>query len=65
VQILPRVRGVVLKQDTIPGWCIHTKAKYRQFAKAQEQLGETVRKEGPLDEKTSHLIQLASTGNHM
>jgi 4-carboxymuconolactone decarboxylase len=60
VYILPRVKGVVMKQDAIPGWYTHTKEKYPQFAKALEQLGETVRKEGPLDEKTSHLIQLAA-----
>jgi 4-carboxymuconolactone decarboxylase len=49
-----------MKHHTMPGWYTHTKEKYPQFAKALEQLGETVRKEGPLDDKTSHLIQLAA-----
>src|SRR5512139_4282443 len=49
-----------MKHDNMPGWYLHTKEKYPQFAKALENLGETVRKEGPLDEKTSHLIQLAA-----
>jgi 4-carboxymuconolactone decarboxylase len=49
-----------MKHDRMPGWYLHTKEKYPQFAKALENLGETVRKEGPLDEKTSHLIQLAA-----
>ena len=49
-----------MKHDKIPEWYAHTTEKYPQFAKALENLGETVRKEGPLDEKTSHLIQLAA-----
>jgi 4-carboxymuconolactone decarboxylase len=49
-----------MKHDKIPGWYLHTKEKYPEFAKALENLGETVRREGPLDEKTSHLIQLAA-----
>jgi 4-carboxymuconolactone decarboxylase len=34
--------------------------KSRQIHDCLEQLGEVVRREGPLDEKTSHLIQLAA-----
>ena len=34
--------------------------QYREYFEALENLGETVRKQGPLDEKTSHLIQLAA-----
>src|SRR5512139_1322374 len=49
-----------MKHDNMPGWYLHTKEKYPQFAKALENLGETVRKEGPLDDKTTHLIQLAA-----
>ncbi len=49
-----------MKHDKIPEWYARTTQKYPQFAKALENLGETLRKEGPLDEKTSHLIQLAA-----
>jgi 4-carboxymuconolactone decarboxylase len=51
---------MAMKHNKIPEWYLHTKEKYPQFAEALENLGETIRKEGPLDEKTSHLIQLAA-----
>jgi AhpD family alkylhydroperoxidase len=34
--------------------------KYPEIMRAVENLGTTLRKAGPLDEKTSHLIQLAA-----
>ncbi len=43
-----------------PKWYSHTKEKHKEYIGALEQLGETIRKQGPLDEKTSHLIQLAA-----
>ena len=46
--------------ETFPGWYNLIKEKHGKFIEALEQLGETARKEGPLDEKTSHLIQLAA-----
>jgi len=49
-----------MKHNKIPDWYLHTKEKYPEFTEALEKLGETIRKEGPLDEKTSHLIQLAA-----
>ena len=42
-----------------PGWYSFIKGKHPNFIKALEQLGEAVRLEGPLDEKTAHLVQLA------
>ena len=47
-------------EETFPGWYNLIKEKHGKFIEALEQLGETARKEGPLDEKTSHLIQLAA-----
>ena len=44
----------------MPRWYIYTKEHYGSFMSALEQLGEAARKEGPLDEKTSQLIQLAA-----
>jgi len=43
-----------------PKWYNQTKEAYGEYIGALEQLGETVRKQGPLDEKTSQLIQLAA-----
>ena len=46
--------------ETYPGWYSFIKENHGKFISALEQLGETVRQEGPLDEKTSHLIQLGA-----
>jgi AhpD family alkylhydroperoxidase len=35
-------------------------SRHANFMQAVENLGEAARKDGPLDEKTSHLIQLAA-----
>ncbi len=43
-----------------PKWYSKTREEHREYMEALERLGETVRKQGPLDEKTSHLIQLAA-----
>jgi tungstate transport system substrate-binding protein len=43
-----------------PKWYSFIKGKHGKFIEALEKLGEVVRKEGPLDEKTSQLIQLAA-----
>jgi 4-carboxymuconolactone decarboxylase len=45
---------------TYPPWYTFLKENHGQFIDAVEKLGETLRREGPLDEKTSHLIQLAA-----
>jgi 4-carboxymuconolactone decarboxylase len=43
-----------------PRWYSKTRQQHREYFEALENLGETIRKQGPLDEKTSHLIQLAA-----
>jgi len=43
-----------------PRWYSKTREQYQEYFTALENLGETVRRQGPLDEKTSHLIQLAA-----
>lgn len=48
-----------MSAETYPGWYKFIKENHGKFIHALEQLGEVVRKDGPLDEKTSHLIQLA------
>lgn len=47
-------------QQQIPEHYLLTKKRHENFISALEALGEAVRKEGPLDEKAAHLIQLAA-----
>ena len=49
-----------MAKEGYPAWYLAIKEKHGKFMSALEQLGEAVRQEGPLDEKTSHLIQLAA-----
>ncbi|MGA3113178.1 MAG: carboxymuconolactone decarboxylase family protein [Syntrophobacteraceae bacterium] len=49
-----------MSEKGYPRWYIQTKEAHKEYIAALEQLGETVRKQGPLDEKTSQLIQLAA-----
>jgi alkylhydroperoxidase/carboxymuconolactone decarboxylase family protein YurZ len=46
--------------EDFPRWYGKMRQQYRECFEALENLGETIRKQGPLDEKTSHLIQLAA-----
>ena len=48
-----------MSAEKYPGWYSFIKEKHGTFIQALEQLGEAARREGPLDEKTSQLIQLA------
>lgn len=43
-----------------PRWYSFIKQNHPQFMECLERLGESVRQEGPLDEKTAQLIQLAA-----
>jgi len=49
-----------MSEEGYPKWYSFIKKNHGNFIKALEQLGEMVRQEGPLDAKTSHLIQLAA-----
>ncbi len=49
-----------MSEETFPGWYKFIRENHGKFVNCLEQLGEVVRKEGPLDEKASHLIQLAA-----
>lgn len=50
-----------MTKDHIPSRTYHDISKrYPDVISALEQLGSTVRSSGPLDDKTSHLIQLAA-----
>ena len=49
-----------MMQEKFPPWYRLIKKNYSKAIDSLEQLGEVVRREGPLDEKTSQLIQLAA-----
>ena len=44
----------------IPKQYINIKKRFRKFYNAVDNLGKVARDSGPIDEKTSHLIQLAA-----
>ena len=43
-----------------PKWYATLEKRHPKFMKAVQELGRAVRDEGPLDDKTGHLIQLAA-----
>lgn len=49
-----------MPQKKFPQWYLDVKKKHGKSMNAIEKLGKAVREEGPLDEKTAHLIQLAA-----
>ena len=49
-----------MTEEIFPGWYAFVKKNYGETIGALERLGETVRQAGPLDAKTSHLVQLAA-----
>ncbi len=49
-----------MTEKSYPPWYNFLKKKHGKFLEALERLGEAVRTTGPLDEKTSQLIQLAA-----
>jgi 4-carboxymuconolactone decarboxylase len=53
------LEGRLMSEERYPGWYSFIKEKHGIFIRALEQLGEAVRQEGPLDNKTAHLVQLA------
>ncbi len=49
-----------MAQEEFPGWYRVLKKRHPKFILALEELGKVTRQEGPLDEKSAHLIQLAA-----
>jgi 4-carboxymuconolactone decarboxylase len=47
-------------EDRLPSHYQFEKKKREQYIQAVEGLGETLKKQGPLDVKTTHLVQLAA-----
>ncbi|MGC9194276.1 MAG: carboxymuconolactone decarboxylase family protein [Syntrophobacteraceae bacterium] len=54
------MRGVKAMGGNYPEWHEKLRQEYPEYMEALEHLGKTVRKEGPLDEKASQLIQLGA-----
>ncbi len=49
-----------MDKESLPEWYQFLKERHGQYMDALEQLGKSAREEGPLDERTAHLIQLAA-----
>ena len=49
-----------MAEEKIPKWYAELSKKHGKFMDAIQELGKVVRLEGPLDDKTAHLIQLAA-----
>ena len=49
-----------MSRSKTPKWFDYVQQKYPKYMEALEQLGKSVREEGPLDGKTANLIQLAA-----
>jgi alkylhydroperoxidase/carboxymuconolactone decarboxylase family protein YurZ len=50
-----------MSEKNLPDWYRKLKANHEKYIDALDELGRVIRKEGPLDEKTAHLIQLAAS----
>jgi 4-carboxymuconolactone decarboxylase len=62
VSFLKRIRkgGNIMAVKKLPKVYTSIRKRYKEFAEAVDHLGKTARDLGPVDEKTSHLIQLAA-----
>ena len=47
-------------ENKIPAHYQFEKQKHEEFIEAVETFGKTIKEQGPIDEKTGHLIQLAA-----
>ena len=49
-----------MSEKGLPGQYVHIREKFKEFYEAVRNLGTATRKQGPIDDKTAHLIQLAA-----
>ena len=49
-----------MSEKKLPKWYKVLEKKHPKLINAVQELGKVVRQEGPLDEKTTHLVQLAA-----
>ena len=50
-----------MAKEKLPKQYLQIKKGHEKYFKAVEELGKVVKQEGPLDERTAHLIQLAAS----
>jgi AhpD family alkylhydroperoxidase len=49
-----------MSKKQVPKWYASLEKRHPKFMDAVQELGKAVRQEGPLDEKTAHLVQLSA-----
>ncbi len=49
-----------MTEKDLPKWYKSIKVKHEKYINSLDELGKVIKQEGPLDEKTAHLIQLAA-----
>ncbi len=49
-----------MTEKDLPKWYKSIKEKHEKYINSLDELGKVIKQEGPLDEKTAHLIQLAA-----
>jgi AhpD family alkylhydroperoxidase len=49
-----------MAKEKLPKQYLQIKKRHKKYFNAVEELGTVIRQEGPLDERTAHLIQLAA-----
>ncbi len=49
-----------MEGEKLPDRFLKLSKRHKKFIKAVEDLGKAVKEEGPIDEKSSHLIQIAA-----
>lgn len=52
-----------MSQEKLPGIYSRLKDHHKNYIDAVENLGKTVREDGPIGDKTAHLIQLAAAAS--
>ena len=52
-----------MSKEKLPKQYLQIKKRHAKYFSAVEELGKVVREEGPLDERTAHLIQLAAAAS--
>lgn len=50
-----------MKVSKFPGQYLNIRERFKRLSEALDNLGKTARESGPLDVKTTHLIQLAAS----
>ena len=49
-----------MSEKNLPKWYQTIKVKHGEYIDALDELGKVIKREGPLDEKSAHFIQLAA-----